>query len=46
MVANGGVATIGERARAPVTNPGDVVRVPAEDSGLDSAKEIEKRRPN
>ena len=39
MVANGGIATIGERARAPVTNPGNVIWVSAEYSGFNSGKE-------
>ena len=38
MVANGGIATIGERARAPITNPGHIIRVSTEFPGFNSTK--------
>lgn len=39
MVANGGVAAIGERTRAPIADAGQIVRVSTEDSGLDFGHE-------
>lgn len=39
MVTNSGIATIGERARASITNPSYVIRVSAEISSRDLGHE-------
>jgi len=33
MVANGSITTVSKRARAPITNPSHVIRVPTEIPG-------------
>ena len=38
MVTNGGIATISERARAPVTNPGHIIGISTEISSGNSTK--------
>lgn len=42
MIPYSGVATVGERARAPVAYPGHVVRIPAEYSSFDSTNFVRK----
>lgn len=44
MVENGGIATIGQRARASITNPSNVIWVSTEYHSLNSTK-ARKNRP-
>ena len=46
MVTNGGIATISERARAPVTNPGHIIGISTEISSGNSTKKINIQKPN
>ena len=46
MVTNGGIATISERARAPVTNPGHIIGISTEISSGNSTKKKNIQKPN